>query len=157
MLAQQNVETLNEARVKKVVASCPHCFKTISRKYPQLGGNYEVIHHTQFLTASSRKASSPRSARWRRRSRTTTRASSASTRSTRPRAIIGAVHGTTTEEMHRCKRNGFCCGADGARMWLEARTVKRINTERIDEALALDRDTVSTAVPLLYGHARRRR
>ncbi len=66
---------------------------------------------------------------------------------TPPRAIIDAVPGTTAEEMHRCKGKGFCCGAGGARMWLEERTGKRINEERIDEALALDPDTVSTACP----------
>ena len=66
---------------------------------------------------------------------------------TPPREIIDAVPGTTAEEMHRCKGKGFCCGAGGARMWLEERTGKRINTERIDEALALDPDTISTACP----------
>ena len=66
---------------------------------------------------------------------------------TPPRSIIDAVPGTTAEEMHRCKGKGFCCGAGGARMWLEERTGKRINEERIDEALALDPDTVSTACP----------
>ncbi|MGH3246782.1 MAG: (Fe-S)-binding protein, partial [Trebonia sp.] len=154
MLAQQNVETLNAAGVaqgsgKKVIASCPHCFNTISREYPQLGGNYEVIHHTQLLArlvedgkltpvnpvdekityhdpcflGRHNKIYSP------------------------PRSIIDAVPGTTAEEMHRCKGKGFCCGAGGARMWLEERTGKRINEERIDEALALDPDTVSTACP----------
>ena len=66
---------------------------------------------------------------------------------TPPREIIDAVPGTQAEEMHRCKGKGFCCGAGGARMWLEERTGKRINEERIDEALALDPDTVSTACP----------
>ena len=66
---------------------------------------------------------------------------------TPPREIINAVPGTTAEEMHRCKNRGFCCGAGGARMWMEERIGKRINTERIDEALALDPNTVSTACP----------
>jgi Fe-S oxidoreductase len=66
---------------------------------------------------------------------------------TPPREIIDAVPGTTAEEMHRCKNRGFCCGAGGARMWMEERIGKRINTERIDEALALNPDTISTACP----------
>ena len=66
---------------------------------------------------------------------------------TPPREIIDAVPGTTAEEMHRCKNRGFCCGAGGARMWMEERIGKRINTERIEEALALNPDTISTACP----------
>ena len=154
MLAQQNVETLNEAGVaagtgKKVIASCPHCFNTISREYPQLGGNYEVIHHTQLLarlveegkltpvTAVEEKITYHDPCFLGRHNQVYTP----------PRSIIDAVPGTQAEEMHRCKGKGFCCGAGGARMWLEERTGKRINEERIDEALALDPDTVTTACP----------
>jgi Fe-S oxidoreductase len=149
MLAQQNVETLNEAGVKKVVASCPHCFNTISREYPQLGGNYEVIHHTQLLASLVKDGK-------------ITPAGEIAEKITYhdpcflgrhnkvytpPREIIDAVPGTTAEEMHRCKNRGFCCGAGGARMWMEERIGKRINTERIEEALALNPDTISTACP----------
>ena len=149
MLAQQNIETLNEAKVKKVIASCPHCFNTISREYPQLGGNYEVIHHTQLLarlveegrltpvTPVDEKITYHDPCFLGRHNKVYTP----------PRSIIDAVPGTTAEEMHRCKGKGFCCGAGGARMWLEERTGKRINTERIEEALALDPDTISTACP----------
>jgi Fe-S oxidoreductase len=66
---------------------------------------------------------------------------------TPPRALIDAVPGTTAEEMPRCKNRGFCCGAGGARMWMEERIGTRINTERIEEALALNPDTISTACP----------
>jgi Fe-S oxidoreductase len=154
MLAAQNIETLNDAGLaagsgKKVIASCPHCFNTISREYPQLGGTYEVIHHTQLLarlvedgkltpvTPVTEKITYHDPCFLGRHNKVYTP----------PREIIDAVPGTTAQEMHRCKGKGFCCGAGGARMWLEERTGKRINEERIDEALALDPDTISTACP----------
>jgi Fe-S oxidoreductase len=154
MLAQQNVETLNGAGVaagtgKKVIASCPHCFNTISREYPQLGGNYEVIHHTQLLArlVEEGKLTPVIPIEEKITYHDPCFLGRHNKIYTPPRAIIDAVPGTQAEEMHRCKGKGFCCGAGGARMWLEERTGKRINEERIDEALALDPDTVSTACP----------
>jgi Fe-S oxidoreductase len=149
MLAQQNIQTLNEAAPRTIVASCPHCFNTIAREYPQLGGNYEVIHHTQLLARLVEEG----------RIRPAAAVEEKITYHdpcflgrhnkvyTPPRQIIDAVPGTTAEEMHRCKDRGFCCGAGGARMWMEERIGKRINTERIEEALALSPDTISTACP----------
>jgi Fe-S oxidoreductase len=149
MLAQQNIETLNEAGARTIVASCPHCFNTIANEYPQLGGNYEVIHHTQLLarlvaegkltpvTAVDEKITYHDPCFLGRHNKVYTP----------PREIIDAVPGTRAEEMHRCKSRGFCCGAGGARMWMEERIGKRINTERIEEALALSPDTISTACP----------
>ena len=154
MLAQQNVETLNETGLaagsgKTIITSCPHCFNTIANEYPQLGGNYEVIHHTQLLSklvadgkltpagAIEEKITYHDPCFLGRHNKVYTP----------PREIIDAVPGTRAEEMHRCKNRGFCCGAGGARMWMEERIGKRINTERIDEALTLDPDTISTACP----------
>ncbi|KRV48511.1 Fe-S oxidoreductase [Wenjunlia vitaminophila] len=153
MLGRQNVEMLNEAfgdaPTKKIVATCPHCFNTIANEYPQLGGDFEVIHHTQLLQhlvdtgrlvpvtpveglityhdpcylGRHNKVYTP------------------------PREIIGRVPGLRNEEMHRHSERGFCCGAGGARMWMEERIGKRINDERVDEALSLNPDIVSTACP----------
>jgi Fe-S oxidoreductase len=149
MLAQQNVETLNEAGARKIVASCPHCFNTIANEYPQLGGNYQVIHHTQLLarlvsegkltpvTPIEEKITYHDPCFLGRHNRVFTP----------PREIMEQVPGIQAQEMHRCKERGFCCGAGGARMWMEERIGKRINTERIDEALGTDPDTISTGCP----------
>ena len=149
MLAQQNVETLNEAGARRIVVSCPHCFNTIANEYPQLGGNYEVIHHTQLLAqliADGRlipinpikeKITYHDPCFLGRHNRIFTA----------PREIMEQVPGVQAQEMHRCKERGFCCGAGGARMWMEERIGKRINTERIDEALGTNPDTISTGCP----------
>jgi Fe-S oxidoreductase len=154
MLAQQNIETLNDAGAaagsgKKVIASCPHCFNTISREYPQLGGNYEVIHHTQLLArlVEDGKLTPVQAVEEKITYHDPCFLGRHNKVYTPPRQLIDAVPGTQAEEMHRCKNRGFCCGAGGARMWLEERTGKRINEERIDEALALNPDTISTACP----------
>ncbi|MBX7469204.1 (Fe-S)-binding protein [Streptomyces sp. MAG02] len=162
-LGQENVAMLNMAygeddedestkkpkSAKKIVATCPHCFNTIANEYPQLGGEFEVIHHTQLLQhlidegklvpvtpvdglityhdpcylGRHNKVYTP------------------------PREIMSAVPGLRQQEMHRHKERGFCCGAGGARMWMEERIGKRINNERVDEALSLNPDIVSTACP----------
>jgi Fe-S oxidoreductase len=149
MLAQQNIETLSEAAPTKIVASCPHCFNTIANEYPQLGGNYEVIHHTQLLARLLEQGRLDPSGRI--EEKLTYHDPCFLGRHnkvfTPPRQILEAVPGVHAEEMHRCKNRGFCCGAGGARMWMEERIGKRINIERIEEALALNPDTISTACP----------
>jgi Fe-S oxidoreductase len=149
MLAQQNIETLNEAGVKKIVATCPHCFNTLANEYPQLGGTFEVVHHTQLLsklvdeglltpvTPIEEKITYHDPCFLGRHNKVYSQ----------PRDIMSKVPGVQTQEMHRHKDRGFCCGAGGARMWMEERIGKRINTERVDEALTTNPDTVSTACP----------
>lgn len=154
MLAQQNVEVLNGVGAArgsgvKIVATCPHCFNTIANEYPQVGGDYEVVHHTQLLGRLVEEGHlvpvNPVEGAITyhdpcylgRHNRVYTP----------PREILGAIQGLMTTEMPRCKERGFCCGAGGARMWMEEKIGKRINVERTDEALATNPDIISTACP----------
>ncbi|HEY1620991.1 MAG TPA: (Fe-S)-binding protein, partial [Streptosporangiaceae bacterium] len=149
MLAQQNIETLNEAGARKIVASCPHCFNTIANEYPQLGGNYEVIHHTQLLArlVEEGKLTPVNPIEEKITYHDPCFLGRHNRIFTAPREIMEQVPGVRAQEMHRCKERGFCCGAGGARMWMEERIGKRISTERIDEALGTDPDTISTGCP----------
>lgn len=149
MLAQQNVETLKEVGATKIVASCPHCFNTLSNEYPQLGGEFEVVHHTQLLAklVDEGKLTPINEIEEKITYHDPCFLGRHNKVYTPPRSIMEQVPGVRTQEMHRCKDRGFCCGAGGARMWMEERIGKRINTERIDEALGTDPDTVSTGCP----------
>ncbi len=155
MLAQQNVEVLNtvfegrEPGRRKIVTTCPHCFNTLGREYPQLDGHYEVVHHTQLLNQLVRdrklvpvgaadgpevtyhdpcylgrhnKVYSP------------------------PRELVGAS-GAKLTEMPRHADRAMCCGAGGARMWMEEHIGKRVNLDRVDEAIATETSKIATGCP----------
>ncbi|WAX55396.1 heterodisulfide reductase-related iron-sulfur binding cluster [Jatrophihabitans cynanchi] len=152
MQGMQNVETLNSierAGPLKIVATCPHCFNTIANEYPQLGGHYEVVHHTQLL---GRLVEEGRLTPIEPVDKTVTYHDPCylgrhNKVYTPPREVLAAIPSLTSQEMHRCKDRGFCCGAGGARFWMEEKIGKRINRERTDEAIGLDPDMIGTACP----------
>jgi Fe-S oxidoreductase len=164
MLAQQNVEVLNEAGATKIVVTCAHCFNTIKNEYPQLGGRYEVVHHTQLLNRLVREKKLVPVARPAERPGMSSNKDVASTAETvtyhdpcylgrhngvyaPPRELIGALPGVELKEMERSKEKSFCCGAGGARMWMEEKLGTRINMNRTEEAIATGAERIAIGCP----------
>jgi Fe-S oxidoreductase len=148
-IAEQNVRTLADVHATKVVASCPHCFNTLRNEYPDYGGRFDVMHHSQLFEDLITSG----------RIRPTQRVRELVTyhdpcylgrhndEYAAPRRILQAIPGVRSLEMPRHGSRGFCCGAGGARMWMEERIGKRINEERVDEAISTGASTVGVACP----------
>ena len=148
-LAEQNVETLKSVNAKKVLTSCPHCLHTLRHDYPQFGGEFEVVHHTQLLDHlfKSGKLKATKSpvdtvtyhdscylGRWNREFDA-------------PRDVLGALGiAGGVKELDRNKRHGFCCGAGGGRMFMEEHG-ERVNFNRADEIIAAEVSAVAVACP----------
>ena len=148
MQGMQNVEMLNEIKATKIVVTCPHCLNTLNREYPQLGGNYEVVHHTQLLNDLVKAGR-------------LTPVKSVSEKVTYhdpcylgrhnnvyvpPRDLIEAT-GADKVEMERRGEKSFCCGAGGARMWMEEKIGTQVNKNRGDEAIATGASKIAVACP----------
>jgi len=153
MLAMQNIETMNGMGVRKIITQCPHCFNTLLNEYPQLGGNYEVVHHTQLLEWLVAEGQLDLSGA-RLDERVVYHDSCYLGRHNdvylAPRRLIGSLGGVEVVEAGRNGTKGMCCGAGGARMWMEEHTGKQVNVERSQELLATGATRIATACPFCY-------
>jgi Fe-S oxidoreductase len=153
MLAAQNVQTLDAALGDRpqqtIVATCPHCFNTLANEYPQLGGRYHVLHHTQLLAdlVATGRLTPVRPVD----GGVTYHDPCYLGRHNRvfapPRELLEATSTGGVREMPRFAERSFCCGAGGARLWMEERIGKRINTDRVEEALGTGAQTIAVACP----------
>jgi Fe-S oxidoreductase len=151
MQAMSNIQVLNGYNVKKIVTACPHCFNTIKNEYPELGGSYEVIHHSTFLQQLINDGRIKVEGGSFKGKKITYHDSCFLGRANNiyeaPRAVLEALDADLVE-MKRCRTTGLCCGAGGAQMFKEPENGKKdINVERTEEALATGATTIAVACP----------
>ena len=150
MLASANIETLNSMGVRKIITQCPHCFNTLANEYPQLGGHYEVVHHSQLLErlvdegrldlegATLEERVVYHDSCYLGRHNDVYMA---------PRRVLGSLGGIDLVEAPRNGNKGMCCGAGGARMWMEEKIGTKVNDERAAELVATGASRIATACP----------
>jgi Fe-S oxidoreductase/nitrate reductase gamma subunit len=153
MLAMQNIEMMNGMGVKKIITQCPHCFNTLMNEYPQLGGNYEVVHHSQFLEWLIDQGKLDLSEA-KLEERVVYHDSCYLGRHNdvymAPRNVIGNLAGIEIVEATANGTKGMCCGAGGARMWMEETIGTKVNDARSEQLVSTGAERVATACPFCY-------
>ncbi len=149
IMAEANIEVLNTYGVKKIITACPHCFNTIKNEYPQFGGDYEVVHHSDFINNLIKEG----------RVTLANRVEQVVTYHDpcylgryndiydAPREVLEAIPGVQLTEMRRTRNNALCCGAGGGRMWIEEHNGRRMNQNRMQDALDTGAPTLAAACP----------
>ncbi len=148
-ICQSNIEILKAHDVKKILTACPHCFNTLKHEYPQFGGNFEVIHHTQFILDLLRQRRlilgrlEPAKIAY----HDSCYLGRYNDIYEEPRLILSVLRGIRAVELKRCRSNSFCCGGGGGHMWMEEDPDKRVSNRRVDEIIQAKVDIVATACP----------
>ncbi len=147
--AKENIAQMNEAGVKKVIASCPHCFNTIKNEYPQLGGRYEVVHHSQLIwkLVQEQRLNLSQAQRLKVTFHDSCYLGRYNDEYDAPRAALQAVPGVQLVEMERSKQMGMCCGAGGARMYMEEKIGTRVNQLRVEQAMTTAPEAIAVSCP----------
>ncbi|MEN8245338.1 MAG: (Fe-S)-binding protein [Thermodesulfobacteriota bacterium] len=149
MMAEENIATLNKYKVKKIITACPHCLNTLKHEYPQMGGHFQVIHHTEFIQQliEEGKISLNRTLQGKLTFHDPCYLGRYNGVFRQPRSILQGIFEQGIKELERNNRESFCCGAGGGRMWMEEIIGKRINLERTEEIVRSGADNVAVGCP----------
>lgn len=149
MMAQENIEALNSYNVKKIITACPHCLNTLKHEYPQMGGNYQVIHHAEFIdqVVKTGKITLNKSLEGSLTYHDPCYLGRYNSVYDQPRSILQSISKDGLKELDRHGRESFCCGAGGGRMWMEETIGKRINLERAEEIVGRKAANVAVGCP----------
>jgi len=148
-LAQGNVETMKPYKFQKIVTACPHCFNTLKNEYPDFGGHFAVIHHTELLDELVRSGRLPvkRDGGQRITYHDACNLGRYNDIYEEPRRVLASIGRTELVEMEMSRSRGFCCGGGGGRAWMEEHEGRRVNQMRVEQAMAVNPEVLASACP----------